>query len=133
MIAAFSILIPPAIYLGHRYKTGLYTGVLVTGLLGEIIGYAGRIMLNSNPFTKNAFLIYLICLTLAPVFMTAAIYLTFSRFVVLYGENISFVRPRSYTFIFTGFDIAALVVQAAGGAIAAVAEEAVDVSVLLLR
>lgn len=132
MIAAFAVLIPLAIYLGTRYKTGLYTSVFVTGLVGEIIGYIGRIMLHQNPFSKNAFLTYLICLTLAPVFMTAAIYLTLSRIIVLYGENISFIRPRWYTFIFTGFDIAALAVQAAGGGIAAIAEESIQVIVFHL-
>lgn len=121
MIGAFSILVPPAIYLGVKYKTGLYTGVFVTGLVGEVVGYAGRILLNKNPFEKDNFLVYLICLTLAPVFMSAAVYLTLSRIVVLYGEHISRIRPRSYTLLFSGFDIAALAIQAAGGGIAAIA------------
>lgn len=127
MIGAFSLLTPLALFLGIRYKTALYTSVFVAGLVGEVVGYAGRILLHQNPFSKPAFLTYLICLTLAPVFMTAAIYLTLARVVVLYGERLSFVKPRSYTYIFTGFDVVALAVQAAGGAIAALAEETPDV------
>ncbi|KAF3768087.1 RTA1-domain-containing protein [Cryphonectria parasitica EP155] len=119
MIGAFAVLIPPALYLGIRYKTKLYTGLFVTALVGEIIGYVGRILLNGDPFSKNNFLIYLICLTLAPVLMSAAVYLTLARIVVVYGENISLIRPRSYTLIFSGFDLAALIVQAIGGSIAA--------------
>lgn len=121
MIAAFGILIFPALFLGVRYKTGLYTGVFVTGLVGEIIGYGARILMNNDPFNKDYFIMYLICLTLAPVFLSAAVYLNLGRIVVAYGEHISRIQPRTYTYIFSGFDFVALVIQAAGGAIAAIA------------
>jgi hypothetical protein len=128
MLAAFALLAPASLYLGVRYRTKLFAGVFVTGILSEIVGYAGRILLHSDPFEKNYFLIYLICLTLGPTFVAAAIYLTLARIVVAYGENISRIKPRSYTMLFSGFDIVALVVQATGGGMAAVAWKKVDVS-----
>ncbi|PGH20115.1 hypothetical protein AJ80_03683 [Polytolypa hystricis UAMH7299] len=121
MLAAFGALIPPSIYLGWKYKTHLFTGVFVIGLLAEVVGYVGRIMLHDNPFFKDYFLIYLINLTLGPTVIAAAIYLTLARIVVVYGEEISRIRPRTYTLLFSGFDFLALIVQAAGGGMAAVA------------
>ncbi|KAF7713847.1 Uncharacterized protein PECH_000840 [Penicillium ucsense] len=121
MAAAFGLLAAPAIYLGIRHKVKLFTFCFVTGLVGEVVGYVGRIMLHNNPFSKNAFLMYLICATIAPCFTAAAIYLTLSRIVVVYGEVISRIRPRTYTLLFSGFDLVALVVIAVGGGMAAIA------------
>jgi hypothetical protein len=47
---------------------------------------------------------YLICLTIAPAFLTAAIYLCLGRIVVAYGQNISRMAPRLYTIIFVTCD-----------------------------
>ena len=64
---------------------------------------------------------YLICLTIAPAFLTASIYLCLSRLITVYGPQYSRLAPRSYTYIFIGCDIFALVLQGAGGGIAATA------------
>ena len=65
---------------------------------------------------------YLICLTIAPCFFTAAIYLIFSRLVLLHGRSLARFKPRTYTIIFITCDIVALVLQAVGGALADTAE-----------
>lgn len=65
---------------------------------------------------------YLICLTIAPAFFTAAIYICLGRIVIVYGEDISRIRPRTYTILFVTCDIIALVLQAAGGAITSIAD-----------
>jgi hypothetical protein len=50
------ILLLSQIVLGIKYRTwGFMTG-MICGLLLEIIGYAGRIMLHHNPFDFNSFL-----------------------------------------------------------------------------
>jgi hypothetical protein len=85
----------------------------------EIIGYVARIGIHSNPFNNNDFLIYLVCLTIAPAFLSAAIYLCLSRIVVVYGTHLSYFKPRTYTIIFCSFDFISLLLQAAGGGIAA--------------
>ena len=61
---------------------------------------------------------YLIVLTIAPCFLSAGIYLCFSRIVVICGENLARFQPRTYTVIFITSDIFSLVLQAVGGALA---------------
>ena len=108
------------IFLGIRHKTWGYMAAMCLGLIGEVIGYIARILLHNNPFdpTGNNFIIYLVCLTIAPAFFSAAIYLCLGRIVVVYGENLSRFYPRTYTILFCGCDILSLVLQAAGGGIA---------------
>ena len=43
--------------------------------------------------------------------------------MIVYGEDISRLRPRTYTIIFVTCDLIALILQAAGGAITSVADE----------
>ncbi|KAL4977172.1 RTA1 like protein-domain-containing protein [Aspergillus desertorum] len=111
------------LFLGIRYKTYTFMVAMTLGLMGELVGYGGRISLHDNPFNGNAFLQYLVALTIAPAFLTAAVYLTLSRIVVAYGEGISYFKPRTYTITFITFDIIALLLQAAGGAIASTADD----------
>lgn len=140
----FAILLIPQLYLGIRYKTWGFMGGMLSGLILEVIGYAARIMLNDNPFNGDAFLMYalsiwpncsfgsqsadtfsryLICLTIAPVFLTAAIYLTLSRLIALYNPSASRLRPRTIALFFMTSDFLSLVLQAIGGAIADTATE----------
>lgn len=108
------------LFLGIRHKTWGYMAAMCIGLVGEVIGYIARILLYNNPFdpTGNNFIIYLCCLTIAPAFFSAAIYLCLGRIIVVYGENLSRFYPRTYTILFCGCDIFSLVLQAAGGGIA---------------
>ena len=57
-------------------------------------------------------------LTIAPVFISATIYLCLSRIIVIYGVDNSRFRPRTYTAVFLSCDFISLLLQAAGGAIA---------------
>lgn len=107
------------VFLGVRHKSSGFTWCIVLGLVTEAMGYVSRVLLHGNPFNRDYFLWYLITLTIGPVFIAAAIYLTIGRIVVVYGEGSSRIKPRSYTAIFLGCDICSLVVQAAGGGIAA--------------
>jgi hypothetical protein len=51
-----ALLLRPMWY-GIRSKTWSFMGTMCFGLLGEIVGYIGRIMLNLNPFIMNNFLV----------------------------------------------------------------------------
>lgn len=56
-LSIFAGLLLAQLYLGIRYRTwGFLAGMMVGGLL-EIIGYLGRILLHSNPFNFNFFLV----------------------------------------------------------------------------
>lgn len=70
---------------------------------------------------------YLICLTIAPVFFAAAIYLCLARIVVVYGTGLwdgalSF-PPRVYAILFITLDFLSMLLQACGGAITALADD----------
>ncbi|RAH47682.1 RTA1 domain-containing protein [Aspergillus brunneoviolaceus CBS 621.78] len=121
-LVIFGLLLAAQIALGTWFRTWTYMGAMTAGLILEILGYIGRVMMHSNPFDFNAFLLYLICLTIAPAFFTAAIYICLGRIVIVYGEGISRIRPRTYTILFVTCDIIALVLQAAGGAITSIAD-----------
>jgi len=60
----------------------------------------------------------LVCLTIGPAFLSGSIYLCLARLVVVYGENLSRFKPRTYTITFMFSDFISLLLQAAGGAIA---------------
>jgi hypothetical protein len=59
-LLCFVALLAAQIFYGTRKKTWTYLGALSVGLLLEIIGYIGRLMLNMNPFIMNNFLTYVL-------------------------------------------------------------------------
>lgn len=95
------------------------------GLAGEAVGYVGRVMLHNNIFDFNAFLMYLIPLTIAPAFITASIYLCLARVIYILDPSLVHTRlqPMTYTKMFVTFDFISLVLQGAGGGIAATAND----------
>jgi hypothetical protein len=54
--AIFGICLVLQIAFGIKKKTWGFMSGMVVGLLLEVIGYAGRIKMHSDPFTKNSFL-----------------------------------------------------------------------------
>ncbi|OHE94874.1 RTA1 like protein [Colletotrichum orchidophilum] len=119
--AAFGLLLIAQIGLGIRYKTWGFMVGMTCGLVLEIVGYAGRIMLHNNPFDFNNFIIYLIPLTLGPAFLAGALYLCLSRIIIAHGQQISRFSPRTYAIAFMTSDLISLILQGAGGGLAATA------------
>jgi hypothetical protein len=110
------------VILGIRYKTWSVMAAMAVGCLGETIGYIGRIMMWDNPFDEEGFQMQICCLIIAPALISAAIYLTLKHIVLSFGEDWSRLRPSWYTYIFIGCDIFSLILQGAGGGIAATAD-----------
>ncbi|KAF2106755.1 RTA1 like protein-domain-containing protein [Lophiotrema nucula] len=121
-LVCFFILLGFQLFYGIRKKTWTYMGTVSIGLLLEIIGYIGRLMLHQNPFIMNNFLTNLIPLTIAPALLTAGIYLCLGRVITAIGSENSRLKPKMYTYIFVGCDLLSLVLQAIGGALAATAK-----------
>ncbi|KAI1206689.1 RTA1-domain-containing protein [Annulohypoxylon truncatum] len=125
-------IVPNAVFLGlftlsllcflgvyaFKRRGAVFTIAMVLGLISEIIGYIGRIMSWKNQWSENGFLIQICCLTLAPAFLAAGIYLCIRRIVFAFGPENSRIPPKFYTRIFIPCDIASLILQAAGGGIA---------------
>ncbi|KAK5734861.1 phospholipid-translocating ATPase rsb1 [Elasticomyces elasticus] len=140
----FGLMILPQIGLGIRYKTWGFMSAMIIGLALEVIGYAARVQLNNNPFDGDSFLMcvplipyikpasdlpcsrYLITLTIAPVFISAAIYLCLTRIIVIYGEKCSRFKPGTVAIAFMTSDFLSLLLQAVGGAIADTADTHAD-------
>jgi hypothetical protein len=65
----------------------------------------------------------LICVTIGPVFLTAAIYLCLSRIIVVYGIHLSRLIPGTIAISFMVSDFISLLLQAGGGAVVEIAND----------
>ncbi|KAJ4017687.1 hypothetical protein NW752_001596 [Fusarium irregulare] len=119
LAALFAIAFFANIYLGIRFRIRAYAVVLALGCLAQVIGYGGRIGMYFLPFNVIPFQVQVCCLIIGPAFNSAAVYLMLKYIVALFGPEWSLLKPKLYTIIFIGADIVSLVLQAAGGGIAA--------------
>ncbi|KAM0746418.1 RTA1-domain-containing protein [Meredithblackwellia eburnea MCA 4105] len=95
--------------------------VLSIGGVAEIIGWAGRLWSAKSVKSLDAFLTQQICLILAPCFFSAMVYGTLGSLIKTLGPQFSRLRPNLYLIIFCIADLLAIVIQAIGGAKAALA------------
>ncbi|GAA5984918.1 hypothetical protein JCM11641_003626 [Rhodosporidiobolus odoratus] len=98
-----------------------WLSVLVVGGVGEVVGWAGRLWASYDAYNINAFLTQIICLILAPCFFSATIYGILGMIVRSIGPQYSLLKPWLYLTIFCIADLIAIVIQAIGGAKAAIA------------
>ncbi|EMC99924.1 hypothetical protein BAUCODRAFT_62629 [Baudoinia panamericana UAMH 10762] len=119
LLVVFSICTLAQLYLGIRHRLRGFTIAVTIGCAGEAIGYGGRLMLHANPWSSNGFKVQICCLVLAPSFLAAGIYLTLKHLVIYFGAEKSRIKPGLYTAIFISCDALSILVQAAGGGIAA--------------
>ncbi|KAF2760759.1 putative RTA1 domain protein [Pseudovirgaria hyperparasitica] len=119
----FGVCLLLQLFFGIKHKTWGYMVAMVFGLVLELLGYVGRLLLHNNPFLFDNFLLYLICLTIGPAFLSAAIYLCLGRIIVIYSPALSRLKPRTYTVLFVSCDLLSLVLQALGGALASTADD----------
>jgi len=110
------------IFYGIKYKTWSYMAAVGLGCLAECGGYVGRILMHNNPWNSTAFQVQICLLIFAPSFLAAGIYLTLKHVVLQFGAEWSRLRPSWYTYVFIACDVSSLVMQSAGGAMAAMAD-----------
>ncbi|CAI7643774.1 unnamed protein product [Penicillium glandicola] len=115
--------------LGVYYRTWTFLTALFIGTFMEMAGYIGRILMHDNPWSGPAFKLQIVCLVLAPTFVAAGVYLTLKHIILSLGPEHSILKPRLFTWIFIGCDIGSLLLQAAGGGVAAAAGKT-DVAML---
>ncbi|KAK7911866.1 RTA1-domain-containing protein [Apiospora marii] len=92
--------------------------LLALGSLTELIGWAGRTWSSACPYNANAYLMQIVTLIIAPVFVTGALYVLLGMFIELVGRGSSLLSPRMYAIVFLTCDVVSLVIQAVGGAMA---------------
>ncbi|RBR23256.1 uncharacterized protein FIESC28_03998 [Fusarium coffeatum] len=112
---------------GIRMRTWGFMASMIAGCILEIIGYVGRFIIHDNPFDFNGFLMQIICITVAPVFFSAAIYVLLSQVINHVDSSISRFPPQYFYWIFIPSDIISLILQAVGGALSCVASTHKDV------
>lgn len=118
-IALFGLCLLGQLVLGTTRRTWTFLVVLSLGCFGEAVGYVGRVLMHSNPWSSAGFKTQICCLVLAPSFLAAGIYVTLKHMVIYCGPENSRLKPRLYPWIFIGCDFGSIVLQAIGGGIAA--------------
>ncbi|KAK1828174.1 RTA1 like protein-domain-containing protein [Podospora conica] len=119
MIAAFAALVPVNLYAGARYKTPLYAALIVSGLLLEILGHVGAVLLRTDTTSHGYFSLYMMGTLFGPTLLGSANYLVLPRVMVLYGEDFSLIpRPICFSIAFAIIDIFTLAFQSTGVAFA---------------
>lgn len=107
--------------LGLYFQSWTFGVALVIGAFLETAGYIGRVLMNDNPWSPPAFKLQIVCLILAPTFVAAGVYLTLKHIILYLGPEHSRLKPKLFTWIFIGCDVGSLILQAAGGGVAAAA------------
>jgi len=115
-VVLFSIV--TTIHLGQALHSKLWwlLPTVVTGGVGEIIGWAGRLWGSKNPTSQNPFLMQITTTIISPTFILAANFVIVGTLIRKLGPKYSRLRPRLYTVVFCTCDVIALVVQSIGGA-----------------
>lgn len=119
LLVVFSLFLCMQVISGVFFHQYWFLVCWTLGLILEIIGYAGRIWSSQNIMNFNAFVMQLVCITLAPCFMMAGIYYVIAQLTLIYGEKYSVLKPMQYSLIFIVCDIISIVLQAIGGGVAA--------------
>ncbi|PNS21524.1 Protein RTM1 [Sphaceloma murrayae] len=115
LLVLFFLLGLAHLYRGIRHPSHFFTLSMLLGCLSEVLGYTGRLLLWSNPFSFPGFMIQICLVTFAPVFFCAAIYVLLSRIVVHLDVSLSRFDPRLWYWIFIPADVISLALQGAGG------------------
>lgn len=121
LLAIFGICFIGQVAIGSIRRTWTFLLAMGFATIGETLGYAGRVMMNDNPWSDGGFKMQICCLVLAPSFLAAAIYLTLKHVVLYCGPEHSRLKPRLYPWVFIGCDFGSIVLQACGGGVAAAA------------
>ncbi|GES64364.1 related to phospholipid-translocating ATPase [Aspergillus terreus] len=98
-----------------------YAFGMLGGLLLELLGYVAKVQLAHDRSNKNAYIMYIIGLTLGPTFLSSSLYLGISQLQRHFQSPcFSKVGPRLFTTIFILGDFACLCFIGVGGSLAAI-------------
>lgn len=80
-----------------RRRALAYSLAMFAGLVFETMGYSARVWSHHNQLQPEPFYMQIVCLTVGPAFMAAAIYFCMRRMVVCFGPAYSIISPQTYT------------------------------------
>ncbi|KAF5019524.1 hypothetical protein F66182_8466 [Fusarium sp. NRRL 66182] len=107
------------VHLGLKWKAPWFMWCMILSCTHEVVGYVARILLWKNPWSFGAFITQIICITQAPVFYCAAIYVTLGQSIEHYGPSLARFPTKFFAWVFVPFDIISLVLQGTGGGLSA--------------
>lgn len=131
LLVLFAALVPVNLWIGARCRTTTYSVTLVIGLVLEVMGYTGRLLLRFDLASKTYFLLFVLGTIMGPTFITAAIYTTLPHILTLYGSDVSSLqKPVWLSYFFLLFDLFALAFSALGSAFTAEGYDKLQVSLV---
>ncbi|KAH6887039.1 RTA1 like protein-domain-containing protein [Thelonectria olida] len=100
----------------YGYSIGMTGGVLL-----ELLGYVAKVQLSHNRSNKNAYIMYIIGLTLGPTFLSSSLYLGIST-LQRHDPSAPFARisPNAFATLFILGDFLCLCLIGCGGSLAAI-------------
>ncbi|KAJ7136318.1 RTA1-like protein [Mycena crocata] len=91
--------------------------------VGELLGWAGRVWSSSDPTLDDPYMMQITATIISPTPLIAVNFILLSRIVQRLGVCYSRISARWYTIVFLTCDLVALVIQGAGGGLAASADD----------
>lgn len=95
------------------YRTWYFLVMTIAGA-SEVVGYAYRWTLTTNPDQRTPYIIMYCCIVLAPVALALADYLLVGRLIRIVGRQYSIVNPKFVEFGFIVSDLLSIGVQSSG-------------------
>ncbi|CAF3566561.1 unnamed protein product [Fusarium graminearum] len=114
LLTVFALLSIATIYFGIRSKTYLFSIILTAGLLLEVLGFIGRILLHSKRDDQGHFFLVLFGTILGPSLMSLAIFIVLPHILCIYGRPICPFRPLVAGLIFWGLAAVTIIFELVG-------------------
>ncbi|PBK87225.1 RTA1 like protein [Armillaria gallica] len=96
--------------------------IILAGVM-EILGWSGRLWSSFSPTLRTPYMIQIVTTILGPTPLVAGNFIILGGIISLLGPAYSRLSPKYYSWIFVSCDIVSLIVQGAGGGIAASADD----------
>ncbi|KAI0103913.1 RTA1 like protein-domain-containing protein [Nemania sp. FL0031] len=118
-VVVYVLCLVQCIYVFVRWKKSWlsYTILVFISCLAQLIAYGLRVHGWFDPFVNIGWILQYTYATLAPIFVTAALYVTLGRLANIMGRGIFNLDPKLYPRIFLTSDAFSLVLQSAGGSL----------------
>ncbi|KAM0749135.1 RTA1-domain-containing protein [Meredithblackwellia eburnea MCA 4105] len=119
-LALFAISTSWHLYQTLQRKSLLFMLCMVVGGLVELIGWGGRVWSRYDPY-GSGYIMQVCCLVIGPTWYSAALYALLALVIGTIAPNRSPLSPKMFKIFFITADVFSLVLQGAGGGIAATA------------
>lgn len=114
LLIVFCLLAPTAMYMGARYQTPVFSAALTTGILLEVLGFIGRLLLTDNVASQLYLLLSLLGTLVGPPFLTLALAIILPHTLSVFGDSHSRTRPVLVGFLLQCLVVASVIVQVVG-------------------